>query len=107
MIQTPYPARVEVPQSLPGADIASFPIIHQDAVDATYVACDPLHKDVVLAAYAAVGWQVENVTEDDYRNVMARRARELLLEAWTAAEKSGDTQLTAKVRPLALFGGAD
>lgn len=97
-MQTPFPtSRDSIPQSLPGADIASYPIIHQAAVAATYVACDPLHKDVVLARYADLGWQVENVTEEDYRNVQARRAYLLLMDAWEAADRAGQADLARKL----------
>lgn len=101
MMQTPYPSSHDgIPQSLPGHDIASYPIIHHDAVDATFVACDPLHKDAVLARYSALGWTVENVDEEDVQDVQARRAMHLLLEAWNAADRSGNTDLAEKIGGL-------
>lgn len=106
MMQTPYPSRDELFAQLPvhpaGADIASYPIIHQAASDATYVACHPGDKDIVLAAYADLGWQVENVTDEDFRNMQARRATMLLLDAWAAAEASGQAHMTADIRNLFL-----
>jgi hypothetical protein len=104
MMNTPYPNRDELFARLPvspaGCDIESYPIIHQAAVDATYVACNPARKDAVLAAYAELGWQVDNVTDDDYRNMQARRVEALLLDAWSAAEGSGSKALTDRVRSL-------
>lgn len=104
MMNTPFPSRdaifAAIPVSPAGADIDSFPIIHQAAVDSTYVACNPANWPVIREFYRAEGWQVDNVTDEDYRNMQARRVHALLLDAWSAAEGSGDSALTAKVRGL-------
>lgn len=93
-----FPSKDGIPTSLPGCDIASYPMIHEGACYATYVACDPLHKDAVLARYAALGWT--EATDEDYRNMNGRRARLLLLEAWDAMEKSGEATLADEVGRL-------